>query len=422
MDYEKYGETIYHFALKDRMDVYYIHKAGYAKTYATLSAPLGSIHRHYKDGEGRLKQVSGGAAHFLEHKVFEKDGKDISEVFSLDEAQLNAFTEHTRTTYLFHATDKVYDHLERLFSMYFHPDFTEEGVEKERNIIAEELNMHLDDPHYLQYHRLMQNLYHKHPLKDDILGTKESISSLGMEELKAMHTAYYQPESSIAVIVGDLDAGTLERTLTSCVDLPERTALRPAYPSYDEPPEVKKEKEETTLDVLTPSVLIGIKLPPLPDSPSRRVRNHLKLSMLLDMFYGKSSDLYETMLEKNLINDSYGLELAYERHYAHVLIGSESPSPEQFETYMRDALHALNDFVIDKTDFRRIKRQMIGNFIRGLDSLEALAQQFTEHAAEGMVFHDILDIAQSITLEEIERLQRSLEMTNISSHIARSKH
>ncbi len=420
--YKTFRETVYHFQLHGRLDVYLIQKPDYSKTYVTLSAPIGSIHRRYRDEKGEVKEAPSGAAHFLEHKIFERDGRDISEDFSLDEAQINAFTEHHRTTYLFSATNHVLQNVERLFEAFFFPEFTDQGVEKEKNIIAEELNMHLDDPYYEQYHTLMRNLYHFHPLREDILGTKESIAAMSTADLRAMHKAYYQPEKATCVVVGDIDPYGLQERLEQRVKLPEKTMFEPLSQPLEEPAHVKKPRESKELDVLLPSVLVGVKfLPEMHMDVKTRIRERLSLSILMSLLLGKSSDVSEAMLDAGEINDTYGLDVAVEDSYAHVLIGTETEKPEAFEASLLEALKNFPEATITDADFRRIKNQLVGSFIHGLDSLEALAHQFTEYIQYDIVFYDVVEIAQSITKEEILSLARRLDTSNASRFIAKPK-
>ncbi len=418
--YKAYDEIVYKFTLRQRLDIYVLRKRRFAKTYVTLSAPLGSVHRRYKDESGAVRTVPPGVAHFLEHKIFERAGRDISADFSMDEAQINAFTDHHRTTYLFHATDKVFANIERLLEMCFYPDFSQDGVEKERNIISEELNMHLDDPHYRQFHGLLNNLYCEHPLREDILGTKESIDKVSVEDLRSMHEAFYQPEHAVVVVVGDVDPYVLEDYLDKRVTLPGRTFKEPLPPTLQEPAGVEREHQEERLDVLTPSLLLGVKLSPrLHGDKKARIREKIILSILLDLQFGRSSETYESMLESGLINDTFGLDIVYEDTYAHILAGSETNEPEALKQKLHDLLEQLpgKDAAFNKDDFERVKRRMVGSFLMGLDNLEALSQQFTSHLSHGVYFHDVLDLAQSISYEEVEAQRRRLDLSARSTYI-----
>ncbi len=420
IEYPNYKETLYHTRLKKRLSTYFIHKPGFSKSYVTLSTPIGSIHQSYLDETGSVQEVPKGVAHFLEHKVFEKDGADISKAFSLQEASLNAFTEHNQTTYLFSATNHLLSNTQRLIEMFFYPEFTETGVEKEKNIITEELNMHLDDPYYKQYHGLINNLYHTHPIRDDILGTKQSIQAITLDHLRDMHEAYYTPDVATLVIVSGADANTVLGALESTVTLPGQTSKRPNPALPEEPSHVVRKKADETLNVKMPSVLLGLKLTPFDGSAVERIKDSLSLSIFLDLALGKSSDLYEALLEKGIINDTYGLEVAYEKNYAYALIGSETPDPHEADTTLREAIKDLKTLAISREDFNRVKRQMLGNFILGLDHPESLAYQFTDYIQSDVNYYDVLTIASEITLEEVSAQSRRLDDAFLSSYIVRA--
>ncbi len=421
IEYKAYEETVYKTQLKNRLNVYFIHKPGFSKSYVTISAPIGSINQAYKDDKGMTHMVPKGVAHFLEHKVFEKDGEDISKAFSMDEAQINAFTEHNQTTYLFSATNELIRNTQRLINMFFFPDFTDQGVEKEKNIIQEELNMYIDDPLYKQYHTLINNMYHSHPIKDDILGTASSIQSITKKDLKAMHEAYYQPEKANVVIISSANVKSVFEALENNVELPQPTALQPVDTLAEEPENIPKDLDTIILDVKKPSVLIGIKFIPVYDNALQRIKESLALSIFMDLTLGKSSDHYENLLQKGVINDTYGLELAYEKEYAYALIGSESSNPEAAYQALKEILRDIGAITIDPQDFERMKKQLLGNFMMGLDAQESLAHQFTDYIQNDVYFYDVLKIASDITLEEVQAQRHKFNMANISTLIGKPK-
>ncbi|MFU8787108.1 MAG: EF-P 5-aminopentanol modification-associated protein YfmH [Candidatus Izemoplasmataceae bacterium] len=399
--YKAFNESFTQFKLFDRLNVFIILKPSFHKTYVTLSTPIGSINRAYKDELGKVIPVPAGIAHFLEHKVFEVDGEDISRLFALEEAQINAYTEHNRTTYLFSATDKIIENTSRLINMFFNPKFTASGIEKEKNIIKEELNMHLDDPYHIQYYKLLQNMFLNHPIKDDILGDNTSIDAIDIKALKAMHKAYYQPEESLLIMIGDLDVNALKNQLEKAITLPKKTLYKPSDITEKEPKTVVKDKEVLKLDVLMPSVLIGIKRMPSSTNKTKYFKDNLSFSIYMDLVYGRSSDFYELWMNEKLVNDSYGLDLSLESSYGYALIGSETSDPERLYEKIVNSLIEHDKISIHKEDFERIKKQMIGSFVMGLDSLEYLAHETSRLAHEDMIIYDVLDIAKAITYEEV---------------------
>ncbi len=420
--YPNLNETIYEDSLDGDLNVILIHKPDFAKTFVTLTAPLGAIHRGFIDENDQIHQAPSGLAHFLEHKIFEDKSRDISKDFSLDEASINAFTEHHQTTYLFNATNHIEKNIKRLLKMFFYPTFTEAGVQKEKGIIKEELNMHLDDPYYLQYKTLVNNLYHYHPIKDDILGTEESIQNMDVSMLKAMHQAYYQPNKSQLIIIGPTSPKPLFKALKS-FKLPKNKAVKPyAFDKNKEPKHVVKALEELSLDVQMPSVLLGVKLniDKQEDVLSRR-QEKLALSMLFDILFGKGSDIYETWLNEGIINDSYGLDIAYEKDFAYLLIGSESLKPKAFLSALKQALLSIDDMQIDQADLLRIKKGMHGSFLQGLDAMENLAYQFSDTLMDHFMYYDTPKILQAIDIEKLNQQKNHIKESAISAVIGHSK-
>ncbi len=83
-NYSDINETLYYEELPNGLQIYFIPKQGYNKTYVTLSTPLGSNVTSYTVN-GLEKTIPLGIAHFLEHKLFDNDGHDLSEDFALNE-------------------------------------------------------------------------------------------------------------------------------------------------------------------------------------------------------------------------------------------------------------------------------------------------------------------------------------------------
>jgi predicted Zn-dependent peptidase len=162
------------------LKVYYIPKKGFTRSYAILTSDFGSKDVEFSiDGGNNYKRYPEGIAHFLEHKVFEMPGgENIFNKFTELGASVNAFTNNSQTSYYFSTTDNFNENLELLLKMTQTPYLTEENVEKEKGIIAEEIKMYEDHPGFRGYIEALKSLYFTHPVREDIAGTVESIYSL----------------------------------------------------------------------------------------------------------------------------------------------------------------------------------------------------------------------------------------------------
>ena len=85
------------------------------------------------------------------------------------------------------------------------PYFTEESVEKERGIIAQEIRMYEDNADSRMYENLFSILYDHHPVRKPIAGTVESIAAITPEILAECHRAFYDPANMMLSVVGPVD-------------------------------------------------------------------------------------------------------------------------------------------------------------------------------------------------------------------------
>ncbi len=172
IEFKQLDETLYYEKLSNGLEVYILPKKGFSKTYVTFTTKYGSVDRTFKPlGEDEVITVPDGIAHFLEHKMFEKEEGDVFQKFSEFGASANAFTTFARTAYLFSSTDNVLKNTETLLNFVQEPYFTEQTVNKEKGIIGQEINMYDDQPDYRVYFGTIENMFHNHPVKIDIAGT-----------------------------------------------------------------------------------------------------------------------------------------------------------------------------------------------------------------------------------------------------------
>ena len=186
-------------------DCYYYSKNTTKKKYVIWGVNFGSIDNHFKvDGEEIY--IPDGVAHFLEHKMFEQEnGKNSLDTLMALGIDANAYTTSDHTAYLFECTDHFYEGLDELMNYVQNPYFTNENVEKEKGIIAQEIRMYDDDPGWQLYMGILDCLYKNNPIKVDIAGTVESISKITPEVLYKCYNTFYALDNMTLVICGDFE-------------------------------------------------------------------------------------------------------------------------------------------------------------------------------------------------------------------------
>src|SRR5690625_7749761 len=111
-----------------------------SKTYSLFTTKYGSIDQTFIPfNQDEKVTVPDGIAHFLEHKLFEKEDRDVFADFGKLGASPNAYTSFTKTAYLFSATNHIKENVEILLDFVQSPYFSDDSVEKEKGIIEQEI-------------------------------------------------------------------------------------------------------------------------------------------------------------------------------------------------------------------------------------------------------------------------------------------
>ena len=177
-------EELYYEKMENGLDVYFMPKKGFTKKYAVLATNYGSNDLEFIPINEKEKiVVNAGIAHFLEHKMFEQEnGKNSLDVLTAIGVNANAYTTNDHTAYLFECTDNFYPALDEFMDYVQHPYFTDENVEKEKGIIAQEIKMYDDDPGWNVSFNAIKAMYVNHPVRVDIAGTVDSVYKITKEE------------------------------------------------------------------------------------------------------------------------------------------------------------------------------------------------------------------------------------------------
>ncbi|MEK6934895.1 MAG: pitrilysin family protein [Nanoarchaeota archaeon] len=160
-----------------------------------------------KVGSNNEEDKTRGVSHFLEHMLFEgtksRSNKEIAQEIESVGGEMNAATSNERTFFHVRILGKFIDKgLEILADMIKNSSFNEKEFEKERRIILEEISMIQDDPKLFQFDFFLSRLFKKHPTKNPVIGTRESISNMKKEDMVNYFKKFYVPKNMVLVIVG----------------------------------------------------------------------------------------------------------------------------------------------------------------------------------------------------------------------------
>lgn len=410
--YKAIDETLFEAVLDNGMQLFIIPKKGFQKSYVTMTTKYGSIHNDFVTQEGKVVRMPKGIAHFLEHKMFEKEHGDMFNEFSKYGSSANAFTSYDRTSYLFTTVESLKENIKLLVDMLQEPYFTKESVEKEVGIIAEEIKMYQDQPNYRLYYQTLKAMYHMHPVKVDIAGTVESINKITHETLYQCYETFYHPSNMVMFVVGNVDPEDLYSYVNSITK--KFSTFHPVdILPFDEPDTVALPEISSEDNVHMDKIMLGIKTNNF-KSDENLILSELKMIFAMDLLFGEQTDFYQSLLKDQLIDDSFGFNFTIEPTFSHMFIAGATRDVDTLKQRLISQLHNY-DALKDQKSFELIVRQTIGEYVSSMNSPEYIANQFTRYYFNDVILFDLLPLLEQLTLEDcIATYQSALEHANIT--------
>lgn len=383
---------------KSGLDILVWEMEGYSTTEALFGTKYGSVNTKFKTaGDSGYTVVPEGIAHFLEHKLFENEDCDVFELYAKTGASANAYTSFDKTCYLFSCSENYKESLDILLSFVQAPYFTQETVEKEQGIIAQEIKMCNDNPGNRVFYNMLRCLYHEHPVKIDIAGTVESIQKIDADLLYKCYNTFYNLHNMVLVIAGNVKVDEVleiaDRRLRDCEDI----KLQTAFP--DEPAGIVKKEKTEKMAVGLPVFNIGFKSAPA--SGYDRLKAELETFVGLSVMSDPASVLYRSMMEEGLINASFATEIFSGDGYFTAVFGGESKNPREVMNRIVKETDRIKTEGMDRSLYENIKKYTYGSAIRELSSPDSVSSLMINSYFSDVSPFDSLKILSEMTYEDV---------------------
>ena len=403
MEYEK-------IILPSGLTMYYMFKPDNAKKAAMIATKFGSINYTFNMQDGRRVTVPNGTAHFLEHKLFEGKEGNAFDFYAATGAKANAYTSNDKTAYYFVCSDRFEENLEILLSFVTNPYLTEENVEKEKGIIAQEIKMYEDEPGWQGYFSMVQGLYQEHPIRRDIAGTVEDIYSLTPQLLMDCYNAFYHPSNLVFAVVGDLPKAQV-------LSIVERYFSGNNDYSVDklpinEPDSAGSRYVEKQMLVSRPIFHLGFKDNNTEIDGYELSKKEMETEILIEYLFGKSSPFFKELYEAGKINNEFDCWYDLSDYFSFCVINGESDYPRDVEKAAWKYIDRIQIDGIDDERFLEIRNglygalimdteqsygmvnRMIGNYLNGTETFYAI------NALRDIAADDLLKRAECLFAKE----------------------
>lgn len=395
------GEKIYEDTLPNGLRIKVVPKRGFARSYAFFATDYGSMDTRFRlDGKDYVSP--DGVAHYLEHKMFDMPDGNALQKMSQTGASPNAFTSYNITAYHFSCTSMFEENFRTLLQFVSQGYFTQESVEKERGIIAQEIKMYADNPASRVDENLFCAMYRNHPIRVPVAGTVESIQDITAQTLIDCHRAFYDPSNMVLCVVGDVDPRQIHDIALEILPKVPGGASERDY-GEKEPAAPNQHTITQEMEVSMPMFSVGFKGAEVPKGP-QRLRQEIIGDLAGEILCGESSRLYQEMYESGLIDPGFGVSYSLVRELSMLCLGGDSENPQAvLDAVLQEAQRVVKEGV-DEELFLRLKRSAVGRRIRGLDSFEGLCYRLALSDFDGYDYFTFPALYESIMAEDVRQL------------------
>lgn len=411
------GETCLKYVHASGTEIYMLPMENYSSATAQFTAKFGSQDNSFRTVDGEFVKIPDGTAHYLEHKLFESEEKDAFSLFAQTGASCNAGTSFDYTQYYFSCADKFSQNLEILLDFVANPYFTEENVEKERGIIAQEITMYRDNPSWRVFTNLLEALYEKNPVRLDIAGTVESIAQITPKTLYDCYNTFYNPSNMFLCVAGNFDPEDVCRVCEEKLRAGKAFSVETA--PFDEPYAVAKKLVRISMPVAKPIFELGFKRNAV--YGMGEIEDYIYFNILFDMIFGESSEFFEKMREKGLLNDEWSVSVFSGRGHIFPTARGESENPELVFEEMQRTIREFKKNPPEKLLFERVKKSTYGSLVRDFSNVSSVASTLSESALSGVSPFAAINTAASADYNVLLEKLESLDEENASVSVVENK-
>jgi len=407
-----YNEEVYYEKIDNGLEVYIIAKKDASDVFVTFTAKYGGANFPFKVN-GELTQVPNGIAHFLEHKMFEQVNRvDPFTFYNKSGTYCNAYTNYLNTTYLFAGTDNYEENLNYLLDYVQDGYFTDENVEKEKGIIAQELKMYDDMPDNIIFERTVYNLFKNHPVKHPVGGTIPDVVKITKEDLYNCYNTFYHPQNMFLVITGNVDIDNTINIIKNNQKSKTFDEINIDIKEVNECDEVAVEKEIIKHNVMTPYVSYAVKVPLKRLNKIDKKKRNLYLSSMFNILFDETSLFYEKMKEEELLDTPIDIDtLDTETHKAYMFTFKS----KYYEKVISEIDNVLKNIEIKEEDLKRKVKVNISNLLYVFDDISKTNKWILNNKIMyDDIYTNIYDVLKSMNINEMNDIIKNLNLKNKS--------
>jgi len=355
--------------------------------------------------------AQAGYSHFIEHMFFKgtesRSAAEISREIDALGGELNAFTTRETTTFYIKVLDQhLPQALELLSDLLHRSRFGSKEIEKEKQVVLEEIRMVQDDPEDLVQELHAGLMMGRHPLSRPILGQESTIAKIRRKDLCEYINTHYRPEDMVLAVAGNFDQRQLEKMMGRMFG-----TYRPLGRTVDRkrlPPEIYRGTVMKRKSLEQVHLCVGLK------GISAGHKDRYAAYALNSVLGGSvSSRLFQEIREKRgLAYSIYSFLSGYsDGGTLTIYAGTRGSEVERVLELIRREIRKMGRRGVDRVELRRTKDQMKGSLMLSLESSHSRMNKLAKdemiagtHTSLGEMLADINSISES----QVARVAREL--------------
>ena len=329
------------------------------------------------------KASEEGMAHFIEHSIFKgtehrKSWHILNRIDGVG-GELNAFTTKEETCVY---ASSLSSHLERCLELFsdiiFHSTFPEKEIEKEKEVVIEEINSYKDSPADLIYDDFEEYAFEGHPLAHNILGTKRNVKRFTPEAIKDFMRRNYTTDRMVVSVVGNAD---FKRVVRLCEKYFGDYPLTPSAADRSVAPEFHTFNKSVHRHTHQAHVMVGCPAPGIYDD--RKVA----FSLLNNIIGGPAMNSRLNVA----VREKYGFCYTVESQYTpfsdaglfYIYAGVDSGAQDRFKELVWTQLKRLSEKALTGLQLHSAQQQFVGqmaiNNEISLNEMQSIGKSFLSY-------------------------------------------
>lgn len=350
-----------------------------------------------------------GSSHFIEHLMFKGTGrrtaKDIAEELDAVGGQLNAFTTKEYTCYYARVMDEHFDlAVDLLGDMLFESKLDRTDIDRERNVIIEEIKMYEDTPDELVHDIFASLIWRGHSLGQPIIGTAEVIKGISRDRLYDYYKTHYNPGRMIVAVAGNIEHDAVINKLRPIFESKEGKA----HPRQVNTPSTQQQIICRSKDTEQVHLIVG--------APGLKL-DHEKIYVMqiinTILGGGLSSRLFQEIREqRGLVYSVYSYHSSYhDTGLFGVYAGLSKQNVDEVLAQIFKQVKDIQSNGVKEEELHRAKEQLKGNLYLSLENVNTRMSRLGKsqmYLGKVVTPEEIINKVNKVTISEIRELAKEV--------------